>query len=181
MGRPPGPACDSQKGYTLALSVGLSVGSDPPDHRGFSGVYRTRDNGIAGEIMTEQARGTFEVTMTPQPAAEGDPLGRLTIDKHFHGDIVGTSVGQMLAVRTAIEDSAGYVALERVTGTLHGRDGTFALQHSGLMARGVQELSITVVPDSGTGTLEGLSGSLALEIVDGQHRYVLTYALPDTQ
>ena len=127
--------------------------------------------------MAEQARGIFEITMTPQPAAAGDPVGRMALAKRFHGDIVGTSTGQMLAVRTDIEDSAGYVALERVTGTLHGRDGTFALQHNGLMARGVQKLSIVIVPDSGTGALEGLADSLALEIVDGEHRYVLTYTL----
>ncbi len=127
--------------------------------------------------MADHARGVFEVTLTPQTAAEGDPLGRLTIDKRFHGDIDGTSIGQMLAVQTALENSAGYVALERVTGTLHGRDGTFALQHNGLMARGVQELSIVVVPDSGTGQLTGLTGSLTLEIINGQHRYDLTYTL----
>lgn len=131
--------------------------------------------------MATHARGVFEVTLTPQTTAEGDPLGRMALAKRFHGDIDGTSIGQMLAVRTVIENSAGYVALERVTGTLHGRDGTFALQHNGLMARGVQELSIVVVPDSGTGQLTGLTGSLTLEIVDGQHRYDLAYTLPDEQ
>jgi hypothetical protein len=131
--------------------------------------------------MSEHARGIFEVTLLPQAAAEGDPVGRLTIDKHFRGDIVGTSVGQMLAMRTEIENSAGYVALERVTGTLRGLDGTFALQHNGLMARGVQELSIVVVPDSGTGQLTGLTGSMTLEIVDGEHRYDLIYTLPAEQ
>jgi len=129
--------------------------------------------------MTEHARGTFEVTLTPQASEEADPVGRMSIAKHFHGDIDATSAGQMLAVRTDIENSAGYVALERVTGMLHGRDGTFALQHSGLMARGVQELRIGVVPDSGTGQLTGLVGSMTLEIVAGQHRYELTYSLPD--
>ncbi len=129
--------------------------------------------------MTNYAGGIFEITLTPQPADGADPIGRMTIAKQFHGDIDGTSTGQMLAVRTAIENSAGYVALERVTGMLHGRDGTFALQHNGLMARGVQELSITVVPDSGTRQLAGLTGSMTLEIVEGQHRYVLVYALPD--
>jgi len=129
--------------------------------------------------MTSHARGIFEITLTPQPTDGADPVGRMTIAKQFHGDIEGTGAGQMLAVRTDIENSAGYVALERVTGMLHERDGTFALQHNGLMARGVQELSITVVPDSGTGQLAGLSGSMTLEIVAGQHLYVLTYALPD--
>lgn len=130
--------------------------------------------------MASHARGIFEVTLTPQPSESGeaDPVGRMAIAKRFHGDINGTSAGQMLAVRTAIEDSAGYVALERVTGTLHGRDGTFALQHHGLMARGVQQLSIAVVPDSGTGQLTGLTGSMTLALVGGQHRYDLIYTLP---
>lgn len=127
--------------------------------------------------MTSHARGIFEVTLTPQPSAGADPVGQMSIAKHFHGDIDATSVGQMLAVRTAIDDSAGYVALERVTGMLHGRDGTFALQHNGLMARGVQQLNIVVVPDSGTGDLTGLAGAMTLEIVDGQHRYDLAYTL----
>lgn len=129
--------------------------------------------------MADHARGVFEITLTPQPAEGADPVGRMSLAKRFHGDIDGTSAGQMLAVRTDIENSAGYVALERVTGMLHERDGTFALQHNGLMARGVQELSITVVPDSGTGQLTGLAGSMTLEIIDGQHRYDLTYTLPD--
>lgn len=127
--------------------------------------------------MANHARGIFEITLTPQPADEAEPVGRMAITKHFHGDIDGTSAGQMLAVRTDIEGSAGYVAMERVTGMLHGRDGTFALQHNGLMARGVQELSIAVVPDSGTGQLVGLAGTMTLEIVEGQHRYALTYTL----
>lgn len=143
-------------------------------------MYQTSNIGIREGIIAEQqhARGVFEVTLTLQTAAAGDPLGRLTSAKRFYGDIDGTSIGPMLAIRTAIEESAGYVALERVTGTLHGHDGTFALQHNGLMARGVQELSIVVVPDSGTGHLSGLTGSLKLEIIDGQHHYDLTYTLP---
>lgn len=128
--------------------------------------------------MTNHARGIFEITLTPQPAEETDPVGRMSIAKHFHGDIDGTSVGQMLAVRADIENSAGYVALERVTGMLHGQDGTFALQRHGLMARGVPELSITAVPDSGTGQPTGLTGSMTLEIVEGEHRYDLAYTLP---
>jgi hypothetical protein len=130
--------------------------------------------------MTTRATGTFDVKMTPQtPAAGEEPsLGRLWIDKQFHGDLTGTSQGQMLSARTAVDDSAGYVALERVTGTLHGRSGSFVLQHNGLMTRGVPSLTIMVVPDSGTGELAGLAGTMSL-IIDGeQHAYDLDYTLP---
>ena len=105
--------------------------------------------------MTTEASGTFDVKLIPQALEEnvGDPsVGRLSIDKQFHGDLEATSKGQMLAAGTDVADSAGYVALERVVGTLHGRSGTFALQHSGTMTRGAPTLLITVVPDSGTGS-----------------------------
>ena len=132
--------------------------------------------------MTMHASGTFEVKMTPQPAQDGvgDPgIGRMALDKQFHGDLEATGHGQMLAAGTDVSGSAGYVALERVSGTLHGRPGTFALQHSGTMTRGAPQLSITVVPDSGTGELLGLVGTLAITIVDGRHGYELEYTLPD--
>lgn len=131
--------------------------------------------------MTHHARGTFEVQLTPQPLADAgaDPsLGRLAIAKVFAGDLAGSSRGEMLSARTAIEGSAGYVAIERVTGTLHGRLGSFVLQHSGTMARGVQQLTITVVPDSGTDDLVGLTGTMSLQIADGIHAYDLAYTLP---
>ena len=131
--------------------------------------------------MAQHARGPFEVTMTPQ-APDDTPTGaavsRLSLQKQFHGDLDATSTGQMLAVRTEIDGSAGYVAMEQVTGTLQGRRGAFALQHSGTMERGTPSLTVTVVPDSGTGQLVGLAGALAIEIVDGQHVYDLTYTLP---
>jgi hypothetical protein len=128
------------------------------------------------------ARGTFEVRLSPLPthdAAEGSRLGRLAIDKEFHGDLEATSAGEMLTARTAVEGSAGYVALERVVGRLHGRAGSFVLQHSGIMERGAQRLSITVVPDSATGELAGLSGTMAIIISDGRHAYAFDYTLPD--
>lgn len=131
--------------------------------------------------MSTHARGTFEVKMTPQPAQDGigDPgIGRMALDKRFHGDLEATSKGQMLAAGTDVSGSAGYVALERVSGTLHGRSGTFALQHSGTMTRGTPQLSITVVPDSGSGELLGLAGTLAITITDGQHFYDFEYTLP---
>lgn len=131
--------------------------------------------------MTMHAHGTFEVKMTPQPAQDGvgDPgIGRMALDKQFHGDLEATGNGQMLAAGTDVPGSAGYVALERISGTLHGRRGTFALQHSGTMTRGAPQLSIAVVPDSATGELLGLTGRLVITIADGRHSYDFEYTLP---
>jgi uncharacterized protein DUF3224 len=132
--------------------------------------------------MTYQAHGTFEVTLTPQaPDSDRDAsLARLSIDKQFHGDLEATSKGTMLAAGTATEGSAGYVASERVSGTLQGRSGTFVLQHNGVMNRGAGQLTITVVPDSGTDQLVGLAGTMAIDIVDGKHLYDFTYTLAET-
>jgi hypothetical protein len=126
------------------------------------------------------AIGTFEVKLVPQPKddhADGATLGRLTIDKQFHGDLTGVSRGQMLSALTPVKGSAGYVALEVVTGTLAGRTGTFVFQHSGTMNRGVATLALTVVPDSGTGELTGLAGAMAIIIADGKHSYEMDYTL----
>ena len=129
--------------------------------------------------MTTQAHGTFEVKMTPQQdyAAENPPLGRLLLDKQFHGDLEAVSVGQMLSAGTAVEGSAVYVAIERVEGTLHGRRGTFALHHTGIMTRGEGALTISVIPDSGTGELMGLAGQMSINIADGAHSYDFEYSL----
>ena len=132
--------------------------------------------------MTLRAVGTFDVKLTPQAtdtAPEGSPLGRLTIDKQFHGDIEATSKGEMLTAGTAIKNSAGYVAVERVIGTLQGKNGTFTLQHSATMTRGVGALSIIVVPDSGTGELVGITGTMSIEIAAGKHSYVFDYAIAE--
>ncbi len=132
----------------------------------------------AGSLVTTTARGTFDVTLTPQPAAPGDGgIGRMALDKQFHGDLAGTSQGAMLAAMTAVSGSAGYVAMERVTGTLDGRRGTFVLQHSGTMDRGTQQLSLTVVPDSGTDQLAGLAGTMTITIAGGVHSYALDYTI----
>lgn len=131
--------------------------------------------------MTNSASGTFDVKLIPQPsgAAPGETnLGRLTIDKQFRGDLEGTSTGEMLSAMTGVKGSAGYVALERVTGSLHGRSGSFVLQHSGTMTRGAPQLTITVVPDSGTGALAGIAGSMAIVVAGGKHSYTLDYTLP---
>jgi hypothetical protein len=131
--------------------------------------------------VINHASGTFEVKLNPQEDPVGDPtVGRMSIDKQFQGDLEGTSRGQMLAVRTDIPGSAGYVAMERVIGTLQGRNGTFALQHTGIMTRGTPQLTVTVVPDSGTGQLVGLVGTMTIDIVEGKHFYKFEYTLTES-
>jgi hypothetical protein len=135
-----------------------------------------------GVDVTKHATGTFEVKVNPEPPedkAEGSTLGRMSLDKQFHGDIEGTSKGQMLTAGTDVKGSAGYVAIERVTGTLNGRKGSFVLQHSGTMSKGALQLSITVVPDSATGELVGLAGKMTIIIAEGKHSYDFEYSLPD--
>lgn len=133
--------------------------------------------------MTQHASGPFEVKLTPQKpdseVAQAANLGRMTIDKQFHGDLEATSKGEMIATQTEIKGSAGYVAMERVTGALKGRKGSFVLQHSGTMDRGRPELTITVVPDSGTGELKGLMGKMKINIADGKHSYEFEYTLTE--
>ena len=151
-----------------------------------------------------QARGTFDVKLNPLPvvaAAEITPspdtkagtatesrkeppageaqLGRMSIDKQFHGELEATSKGEMLTAMTDVKGSAGYVAIERVTGTLAGRNGAFTLQHTGTMTRGAPELSVTVVPDSGTAQLSGLTGKMTIRIEPGgKHFYEFDFSLP---
>ncbi len=131
--------------------------------------------------MSARATGTFDVTVTPVGESDksaGATLGRMTLDKRFAGDLAGTSRGQMLTAMTDVAGSAGYVAIEHVTGTLHGRAGSFVLQHTGTMDHGVPHLVVSVVPDSGSGALAGLTGRLAIDIVEGKHFYTFDYALP---
>jgi len=134
--------------------------------------------------MMIHASGTFEVKIIPQKPdnkeAESANLGRMSIDKQFYGDLEATSKGEMLAAATEVKGSAGYVAMERVSGTLHGRRGTFILQHSGTMTRTAPQMSVTVVPDSGTGQLVGLAGTMTIKIADGKHFYEFDYTLPET-
>jgi Protein of unknown function (DUF3224) len=158
--------------WTICLSLFLSAAAIAQTNRGATVTPQTA-----------QATGTFEVKIDPQPAepkAGGDALSRLLIDKQFHGDLEGTSKGTMLAAGTAVKGSAGYVALEIVTGTLKGHAGTFVLQHIGTMTRGVPQLSVTVVPDSGTGQLVGLAGKMNIIIADGKHSYDFEYTLAET-
>jgi hypothetical protein len=130
----------------------------------------------------KHASGPFEVKMTPQDDKADLTLGRMTIDKQYHGDLEGTSKGQMLSAMTGVKGSAGYVAIEKVTGVLQGRSGTFVLEHFATMDRGAPELSIVVVPDSGTGELEGLKGKMNVIVAaGGKHSYEFDYTLPEKQ
>ena len=135
------------------------------------------------KVVTTLASGTFDVKVTSQAAeaggADGD-IGRMLLDKRFHGDLEGTSKGQMLAAMSSVKGSAGYVAMERFTGTLKGRSGSFVLQHMGVMTRGAPQLTVSVVPDSGTGQLVGLTGTMKIIIADGKHSYEFEYALAST-
>ena len=133
--------------------------------------------------MSTHVTGAFTVKLTPQSSdeAEGSALGRMAIDKQFHGDLDATSKGEMLsAMSAAVKGSAGYVAIERVTGTLQGRAGSFVLQHHATMTRGTPALSIIVVPDSGSGQLTGIAGTMSITITDGKHFYDFEYTLPPT-
>lgn len=127
------------------------------------------------------AKGTFDVKITPQAsdlAPEGPNLGRMAIDKQYHGDLEAAAKGEMItAAGLAVKESASYSAVERVSGTLHGKKGAFALQHTGIMDRGTPTLTISVVPDSGTGELVGLTGKMNIVIEGKQHSYVFEYEI----
>jgi Protein of unknown function (DUF3224) len=149
-----------------------------------AGVAQTQ-SADAPRVMKERtvnyrAAGAFDVKLGPlatEDKTEGTLLGRLSIDKQYHGDLEAIARGEMLTAGTAVKNSAGYVAIEGVSGTLHGRKGTFVLQHNGTMTRGEPSLTITVVPDSGTGELAGIEGSMTITIVDRKHSYELNYTL----
>lgn len=132
-------------------------------------------------MATQHAAGPFDVKVVPQGAAdkaEGSTLARMSLDKQYHGDLEATAKGEMLTAATDVQGSAGYVAIERVTGTLNGRTGSFVLQHSGTLTRGAPTQNITVVPDSGTGQLAGIAGKLTVIIEGGKHSYEFDYTLP---
>jgi hypothetical protein len=137
-----------------------------------------------GDLVTNHAAGTFEVKVTPAPATDdkaGDAaIGRFLLDKQFQGDLEGTSRGEMLGASTSVKGSAGYVAMEHFSGTLKGRKGTFILQHTGTMAHGALQMTVTVVPDSGTDQLTGIAGAMTIKIVEGKHSYDFEYTLPPT-
>lgn len=131
--------------------------------------------------MTQIAKGSFLVSLLPlefENESAESKLGRMSITKQISGDLVASTKGQMLSAMTEIKGSAGYVAIEHVTGVLAGKQGTFVLQHTGTMKRGAPSLSVTVVPDSGTGALSGIEGEFKIDIVEGQHFYEFAYRLP---
>ena len=134
--------------------------------------------------MDHTIEGPFHVRMTPETLAHDDAsplLGRFRLDKRYEGPLEAVGQGEMLSARTAVDGSAGYVAIEHVEGTLAGRRGGFVLQHSGVMERGMKRLFLEVVPDSGTGQLVGLSGRMGIDIAGGEHFYRFDYALPEAE
>ncbi len=132
-----------------------------------------------GTTMSTHAKGSFDVVMTPQKDEGLDAsLGRFTLEKTFHGELEARGKGQMLTVGTDVQGSAVYVAVEKVTGTLAGREGDFSLYHQGVMTGGTPSLKVTIVPDSGTRGLQGIVGTLGIDILDGRHFYDLAYTLP---
>jgi hypothetical protein len=163
-------AISTNVGATLCVAIGLFF---------WLGVSSLALQKEKRSHMTSHASGTFEVKMTPQAPDDKDAavIGRYSFDKQFQGDLKGTSKGVMVAIGTAVPGSAGYVAMEQLTGTLNGRTGAFALQHSGTMTQGVPQLSVTVVPDSGTGELAGISGKMDIKITDGKHFYEFDYTV----
>ncbi len=160
---------------TLCVSLGAAAAASSQAHSTVPGAGRKE------AVVTSHASGTFDVKLTPQLTADkGDPpLGRMAVDKQYHGDLAGTGKGEMLGAGDPAKGSAGYVAMERVSGTLQGRSGTFVLQHSGTMHGGATQLSVTVVPGTGTGQLAGIAGSMSIKIENGQHFYELQYTLAD--
>jgi hypothetical protein len=143
---------------------------------------QNNSTGQKSTSVTERATGPFEVKITPQTAdnkeAEASGLSRMSGDKQYHGDLEGTGYVEMLATSATAPRSGAYVALERVTGKLKGRSGSFTLCHTGIMTRGTPELTILVVPDSGTGELTGLSGKMKINIAaDGKHSYEMEYTM----
>jgi hypothetical protein len=160
----------------LCLSVGLRSAAGTE-----AAVIQTAQKGTA---LTNQASGTFEVDVKPLPNDEkvqGLKVGRLSVDKQFKGDLEGTSKGEMMTADTGVKGSAGYVAIERVSGKLKGRSGSFTLLHQATMRRGGEfNMAIIVVPDSGTDELVGLCGRMSILITEGKHSYTLDYTLPAT-
>jgi hypothetical protein len=149
----------------LALAAALVINSLPAHPQG---------------TMTHRATGMFDVTLTPRAnddSGDGRQMGRMSIDKRYHGDLDATGKGEMLTGMSAVKGSGAYVAIERVSGTLQGRDGSFLIQHGGTMTRGAPNLSITVVPDSGTGQLAGIAGKMGITIAEGKHSYDFEYTL----
>jgi Flp pilus assembly protein TadG len=161
---------------TLTILFGLTLAALAVGVRADQGRSKS-----SKKEVTMTAQGTFEVKVTPQPQDDsaGGPFARLFLDKQFHGELDATSKGQMLGAGTAVEGSGGYVALELVTGKLNGNRGSFILQHTGTMSKGVYLMHVTVVPDSGTDELAGIAGTMTIIIEGSKHSYNFEYTLPE--
>lgn len=165
-------------GLVIALGLALPVTGDL-----LRAQSQTSQPAVTAETgATMHASGPFEVKVAPQPNDDktNDPwMGRMSIDKHYHGDLEAAATGLMLSGGDYKSGSAGYVAMEKVSGTLQGRTGTFLLQHSATLTQGAQQLSITIVPGTGTGQLAGIAGKMDIKIKEGgKHFYELEYTLP---
>jgi len=158
--------------HRLSLAAALLLAAAAPARAQTPSTAHAREHAV-----TQHASGTFDVNLAPQPT-DAPGISRMSLDKQFHGDLEATSKGEMLANGSA-SGSGVYVAMEVVTGTLHGRSGSFALHHTGIMTRGTPQLTIAVVPDSGTGDLVGLNGTMGITIADGKHSYEFEYTIPD--
>jgi hypothetical protein len=170
---------NSGKQYAVRIAAGLVMAVVFALTAMAAGVTQAV-NSTKEKTVTTRAAGPFDVKLSPlalEDKTEGTMLARMSLDKQFHGDLEAVSKGEMLSAGTSVKSSAGYVAIERVSGTLNGRRGTFVLQHSGTMTRGEPQLTISVVPDSGTGELEGLAGAMTITIADGKHSYEMHYTL----
>ena len=166
-------------GAVVSASVCLFLGFGS---LGYAQTNKQISRSMQKEAVMTRASGTFEVKVSPLATDDkaDATLGRMSIDKQFHGDLEGSSTGEMLSASTSVKGSGAYVAIERVSGTLHGRGGSFTLQHSGTMTRGAPQLTITVVPDSGTDQLKGLAGKMMIIITDGKHSYDFDYTLAES-
>jgi len=164
--------------YLLGVLIVFGVGCE----KSSQDTQQIQETQAKEAVMKTHASGTFEVKLNPRAPddkSEDATIGRMSIDKQYHGDLEGIGKGQMLSAMTAVKGSGVYVAIEKVNGKLHGRSGTFVLQHSGTMTRGAPQLTITVVPDSGTDQLVGLAGKMAITIADGKHSYDFEYTLAE--
>jgi hypothetical protein len=181
-----GPIAAAAIGSTLML-VTMTYAFVRPPHGALPAalselVQQSATTATKGDIVaTQHVTGDFDVKLVPQGTpdkADGSTLARMSVDKQYHGHLEATAKGEMLTAGTDVQGSAGYVAIERVTGTLNGRTGSFVLQHSGTLTRGAPALNITVVPDSGSGQLVGITGKLTVVIESGKHSYEFEYTLP---
>jgi hypothetical protein len=169
--------------FALAATLGASLGAASTGAEIQTAATTPTTPTTKGALMTSQAKGTFEVKVAPLPADEkvkGLTVGRMSIDKSWKGDLEGTSVGEMMTAGSeAVKGSGAYVAMEQMKVSLKGRRGTFVFVHQATMRQNADfHVSIKVVPDSGTGELVGLAGTLTLIIEGGKHSYVFDYTLP---